>query len=69
MLNEITLLGQKYINIDTLDSIAIPDCFVKRNKLGTAHGEAKLYVGSRKNTEIKSFFNKTPMTGFLLKRG
>lgn len=68
MLNEITLLGQKYINIDTLDSIAIPDCFVKRNKLGTAHGEAKLYVGSRKNTEIKSFFNKTPMTGFLLKR-
>jgi len=68
MLNEITLLGQKYINIDTIDSIAIPDCFVKRNKLGSGNGEAKLYVGSRKNMESQSFFSKSTMSGFLLKR-
>jgi predicted restriction endonuclease len=67
-MHEITLFGEKYININTLDSIAIPDCFVKRNKIGTAHGEAKLYVGSRKNKEIQSFFEKISMTGFLLKR-
>jgi predicted restriction endonuclease len=70
-LNEITLLGQKYINIDTLDSIAIPDCFVHRNNkldYSRGNGEAKLYVGSRKIVERQSFFKKTQMIGFLLKR-
>ncbi|WP_375332314.1 HNH endonuclease [Candidatus Tisiphia endosymbiont of Temnostethus pusillus] len=71
MENELTLLGQKYININTFDSIVIPDCFVhRRNKLdySRGNGEAKLYIGSRKSIEIQSFFKKTSMTGFLLKR-
>jgi putative restriction endonuclease len=70
-LNEITLLGQKYINIDTLDSITIPDSFVHRNNkldYSTGNGEAKLYVGSRKIIEKQLFFKKTQMIGFLLKR-
>ncbi len=70
-MNEITLLGQKYINIDTIDSIAIPDCFVHRNNkldYSRGNGETKLYVGSRKIIEHQSFFNKTLMTDFFLKR-
>ena len=70
-LNEITLLGKKYIIIDVLDSIAIPDCFVHRNnKLDCqrGNGEAKLYVGPRQTIEKQLFFRKTQMHGFLLKR-
>lgn len=55
-LNEITLLGNKYVNIETIDGIAVADSFVhNRNKLDSrGNGEAKLYVGSRKF--LKVFF-------------
>ncbi len=71
MQNKIILLGQEYISIDTLDSIAIPDCFVHRNNklnYSRGNGEAKLYVGSRKTIGTQSFFTKTQMLGFLLKK-
>jgi len=71
-LHKITLLGKEYINIDTIDNIAIPDCFVhRRNKLdySKGNGEAKLYIGSRKIIENQLFFSKNhKMLGFLLKR-
>ena len=71
-LNKITLLGKEYIIIDVIDNIAIPDCFVhRRNKLdySRGNGEAKLYIGSRKNKKHKLFFNtENKMLGFFLKR-
>jgi hypothetical protein len=34
-LHKIRLLDKEYINIDTIENIAIPDCFVSRqNKIG-----------------------------------
>jgi predicted restriction endonuclease len=69
-LHKIRLLDKEYINIDTIENIAIPDCFVSRqNKIGLGNGEAKLYIGSRKIIEHKNFFSKNnKMIGFLLKK-
>lgn len=41
--------GQNFTFVDTLNSsITVPDCFVMGgSKLGTGHGEAKLYIGSK----------------------
>ncbi len=51
-MNEIRILDKKYIIQDTLEYITLADSFVK-NKLGTGHGEAKLYVGNEnKRTDI-----------------
>lgn len=61
--------GQNFNVIDTLDtSITVPDCFIKSgSKIGSAHGEAKLYIGS-KNT-MYSFFGNEDFSAkcFLLK--
>ena len=35
----------------------VPDCFVLRNKIGSAHGEAKLYVGGTSIRDWNEFFN------------
>jgi len=67
--NKITLLGENYIVEDVIDTITISDSFVARqNKIGTGNGEAKLYIGSRNNSQYSSFFKEGPMNGFLLKR-
>ena len=41
--------GEKFNFVDTLNApIYVPDCFVVgASKLGTGHGEAKLYIGSK----------------------
>lgn len=48
--------GQIFSFGDTYDSIiTVPDCFVVgKNKIGTAHGEAKLYLGNK--TSMQPFF-------------
>lgn len=47
--------NHKYTVIDTIECITLADSFVK-NKIGTGHGEAKLYVGNE-NERLLSFFN------------
>lgn len=62
--------GQIYSFGDTYDSIVtIPDCFVVgKNKIGTAHGEAKLYLGNK--DVMRPFFGDTNFCAdcFLLKQ-
>lgn len=43
------ILGDEYSLQDTLDNcLTIPDCWVKgKNKIGSGHGEAKLYISSK----------------------
>jgi len=54
----LTILGTKYHLIDVLDNITIADSFVLRNKIGSGHGEAKLYIGSRnRENEFRKFFD------------
>lgn len=63
------ICGENFKIEDIYDSIVtIPDCFVTgKNKLGTGHGEAKLYFGT-KNTMHKFFGNEGfSVTCFLLK--
>lgn len=64
------LLNQKWVIVDIIDAIAIPDCFVKRNKLdfSTGHGEAKLYIGAQNTIENKAFFSKQKMQGLFRKK-
>lgn len=53
-MNKIKILDKIYKIEDTLEYIPLADSFVK-NKLGTGHGEAKLYVGND-NERTKIFF-------------
>lgn len=46
--------GQEYGIVDTLEYITMADSFVK-NKIGTGHGEAKLYVGNE-SEKLSQFF-------------
>ena len=46
--------GEKYEVVDTLEYVTLADSFVK-NKIGTGHGEAKLYVGNE-SERLDSFF-------------
>lgn len=48
--------NKKFIIVDTLEYITLADSFVKDNKIGTGHGEAKLYVGNIGN-RLTNFFN------------
>lgn len=53
------IAGINYNFVDTLDDpVFVPDCFVMGgSKLGTGHGEAKLYIGS-KNVMYPFFGNE-----------
>lgn len=52
----LNLLENHYKIIDTKEKITVPDCFVvAKNKIGTAHGEAKLYIGNE-NQDTREFF-------------
>ncbi|MCD7780568.1 MAG: hypothetical protein LUH05_07855 [Candidatus Gastranaerophilales bacterium] len=56
MADEIEVNGQKYEIVDTVEKMTVPDCFVvSSNKIGTAHGEAKFYVGNE-NEQVRDFF-------------
>ena len=45
---------EKYSVVDTLEYITLADSFVK-NKIGSGHGEAKLYVGNESNRLLNFF--------------
>ena len=52
---KIIINDKKFSPIDTVEKITIADSFVVSvNKLGTAHGESKLYIGN-KNQELWNF--------------
>ena len=53
--NFVNILNINFEIIDTLEYITLADSFVK-NKIGTGHGEAVLYVGSGDNTHNNYFF-------------
>jgi len=55
---KIQLLDKTYKVIDAKEKITIADSFVlTSNKIGTAHGEGKLYIGNG-NKETYDFFWK-----------
>lgn len=56
--------GVDYTIIDTFDNIiTVPDCFIfGDNKIGSGHGEAKLYIGSK--VAMRDFFGEE---GFSIK--
>ena len=64
--------GNYFVVIDTLEYITLADSFVK-NKIGTGHGEAKLYVGNESKRinqffegySCNCFFRKTDFVEFL----
>jgi len=56
-----------YVIINTIEYITIADSFIfSNNKIGTGHGEAKLYVGNE-NDEIINFFGDFNLDCFLKK--
>lgn len=59
---EIIISGTKYNVIDAKEKITVADSFVlTANKIGTAHGEGKLYVGNQ-NDETTEFFGQRGFT-------
>lgn len=52
----IEINGEQYEVIDTLECITLADSFVK-NKIGSGHGEAKIYVGNESD-RLLSFFRE-----------
>lgn len=65
----IVLAGSKFEILDILYNVTIPDCIVF-NKIGTGHGEKKMYVGSRSaegNRPIE-FFDDFSRECFFLKK-
>lgn len=57
MVDKILINNIEYEIIDTIEKMTVPDCFVVgANKIGCANGEAKFYIGSRKNSSILDFF-------------
>lgn len=61
----INILGNKFTIIDSLEYVTLADSFVK-NKIGTGHGEAKLYVGNESDRLIE-FFDNSHGNAFFLK--
>lgn len=54
--NQIAFNGKQYEVIDTMEYITLADSFVK-NKIGSGHGEAKLYVGNENERTLGFFDN------------
>ena len=70
----INLNKEEYIVVDAIECITLADSFLK-NKIGTGHGEAKLYVGNESDhlsnffsnlREDNCFFRKNDFLSFLV---
>lgn len=61
----VTIAGSKYKVLDALNNITLADSFVK-NKLGSGHGEAKLYVGNE-GERYEEFFDDLGRECFFVK--
>ena len=66
--NYIELDGEQFELIDEIDNIPMADSFVRKNKIGCGHGEARLYIGSQKKRNFEEFFNEFNDTAFFLKK-
>ena len=66
-MNTIKILGKEYEILDTLEYITLADSFVK-NKIGSGHGEAKLYVGNESDKIFSFFENMTDLSCFFIKK-
>lgn len=49
--------GKDYEVVDTLEYITLADSFIKENKIGKGHGEARLYIGNGKKQLFDFFEN------------
>lgn len=67
---KININGKVFSVVDAIEYITLADSFVKDNKIGNGHGEAKLYVGNTSsNNRIENFFNSFENVNcFLLKK-
>ncbi len=73
MNNELKLYNKRYKILDAIEYITLADSFVK-NKIGSGHGEAKLYVGNEserlfnffQDFNCKCFFTKKDFVKFLM---
>ena len=54
--NRMKINGKEYEILDTLESATLADSFLKENKIGKGHGEAKLYVGNV-GEKVNNFFD------------
>ncbi|MBQ2914428.1 MAG: HNH endonuclease [Clostridia bacterium] len=61
------MIDLKRAKIISVARTNIPDCFVLKNKIGSAHGEAKLYVGGTSSRNWDDFFNNFDIQGIILK--
>lgn len=59
--------GKNYEILDTLEYITIADSFIRENKIGSGHGEAKLYVGNEGERLFK-FFGDFKINCFFCKK-
>jgi len=66
MQRTIEILGEEFEVLDVKEKMTVPDCFVLKNKIGSAHGEAKFYVGQRNDVSYK-FFDRLGDNCFFLK--
>ena len=62
---KVSIGGEYYEVIDSLNNITLADSFVK-NKIGSGHGEAKLYVGNE-GTTYNDFFDDLNRDFFFVK--
>ncbi|WP_019555181.1 HNH endonuclease [Propionispira raffinosivorans] len=54
--SKINILDESYEVLDALENITLADSIIKDNKIGSGHGEGKLYVGNVTKQHIKDFF-------------
>lgn len=55
--SNIKINSKNFSVIDAIEYITLADSFVKDNKIGNGHGEAKLYIGNvSANNRIENFF-------------
>lgn len=64
MAKEVVIKRDKYVLVDQVCNLSLPDSFVM-NKTGTGHGEAKLYVGSAE--QVSGFWDADARCCFLKK--
>lgn len=58
MESNIKINSKQFEVVDSIQYITLADSFVKDNKIGNGHGEAKLYVGNvSSDNRIENFFN------------
>ena len=65
-MNKLYLGGIEFEVIDTVEFITLADSFVKINKIGKGHGEAKLYIGNL-NSRLLDFWEDFNGECFFLK--